>query len=344
MTLIIAFLLAVCLPQEPLLAKKAAQGHPPERPPPPVLYDITYFDMPYAVESGTGPIVYGMNNAGCVVGTYVNAGTSLSSGFLYDPSVDPSNAMDLNDIVQPGLPGWHIESGRSINDAGDIAGTIRQYGDDLVNPCVIDMNVNVAPPQLPQLTRIELDPVEFDSFYSVSAGINSSGDITGRIERTDGTWGGFLYNPGIYEGVIGYGPFEFTHVADFFTFAINDRLYDGGYGLFQIAGSNRVAGTPFRCQVQVDPVDPEADPTVVFEDLVLPGVVSGGAAAINNAGVILGTAFVPSGKGKKTKQVYFRYGMDPLTIENPHDRYWAGSAKSINEHGDYCHHLRLDLS
>ena len=120
MIAIIALLLAVCLPQEPSLAKKPPKP-PPEPPTPPVQYSIQFFDTP-----GSGALfVSDMNIGGCVVGRYVISGTSGYHGYVYNhPRLEDPGVHDLNDIVS-GLPDdWRIQNAMGVNDLGDIVGYI----------------------------------------------------------------------------------------------------------------------------------------------------------------------------------------------------------------------------
>ena len=88
MTLIIAFLLAVCLPLEPSLAKK-----PPKPDPPPVLYSIQLFEPPLG---GQSLWVQDMNTARCVVGSYGYPETNTIHGLVCSSDIDVGQARDLN--------------------------------------------------------------------------------------------------------------------------------------------------------------------------------------------------------------------------------------------------------
>ena len=102
---------------------------PPPPPPPPVNYGIQFWTFP----QGDGSVLNKMNNLGQVVGRcWGSNGTAPNHGFIYDPSVDPDTAIDLNDLNVAGFPpppagytGWMIGSAVGINDNGVVVGYLQ---------------------------------------------------------------------------------------------------------------------------------------------------------------------------------------------------------------------------
>jgi hypothetical protein len=91
---------------------------------PPIEYHIQLFDFP----SDETPIIHGSNNVGQVVG--FNNGTNGFRAWLYDATVDPDTAIDLNVMPITGVPeGYVIGAALDINDFGFAVGFLQLDGD-----------------------------------------------------------------------------------------------------------------------------------------------------------------------------------------------------------------------
>ncbi len=106
----------------------AGKPAPPTPPPPPIHYQIHYFTAPQA--GGSFDAIRAMNNAGVMVGDYTSRRRTAATsrrGFIYDPTIDPDQAIDLNDLVEvpeDRMTDDGISRGNSINDRGAILVTV----------------------------------------------------------------------------------------------------------------------------------------------------------------------------------------------------------------------------
>ena len=195
-TLCIGLLAALLLP----LAVSAPGGgkgkpgaeEPPPPPLPPIEYQIKYFFPPT-------PSLFSnlndMNNWGDCVGYYETADGERHA-WLYNSTIDrnnPNTAIDLNDIGAVGVPdGCIIASAVGINDFGAIVGYVTLLGDLAVRRGYV-LDTSVDPPEFSLL------PDNDESWVDTYARrINENGDILGSFQRADGTWGAYLFNPGLY--------------------------------------------------------------------------------------------------------------------------------------------------
>jgi hypothetical protein len=186
------------------MAAKGGKGKPSDggEDPPPVLYQIQYFDMPN-LEYGE---ITDANNSGQVVGWYAfdldgdGAGETWRA-FLYDPALDADQAIDLNLIVA-GIPdGWAIRKANAINKWGDIAAYLEPIasGGSLteLEAGMIDMNA-VDPLTGENIPQLHIIPDSSLTSYSVVKDMNDLGDIVVNFKREDGSRGNYLYNFGLY--------------------------------------------------------------------------------------------------------------------------------------------------
>lgn len=162
---------------------------PPETPLPPIVYLSQDFNPPTATVRS---ILNDMNNGGECVGNY-DTPEGERHAWLFDPFIDADTAVDLNDIGAVGVPeGWVIASAVGINDLGAIVGYLTHLGNlNVRRGYVLDLSTN--PPVLGLLP--DQDPTWV---IAIASKINENGDVYGAFQRNDGTWGTYLFNPGLY--------------------------------------------------------------------------------------------------------------------------------------------------
>ena len=74
---------------------------------PPMRYWINSFSMP-ADHNGQGGLSYQMTSSGVVIGDYLDL-NGARQPYVYDPSIDPDSAVNLNAFGIVGIPeGWRI--------------------------------------------------------------------------------------------------------------------------------------------------------------------------------------------------------------------------------------------
>jgi len=212
------FLTACCLSlfAIPAFAWKPPGGGGSTPPLPPVAYQIKYFYPPNVPTSG-GEIDYlvnvfqGLNNSGDCVGSY-GAPNGEQHAWLFSPLNQVNTAIDLNDIGAVGIPeGWVIAMAMDINDRGAIVGFLRPVGTPANLPgvrrgFVLDTSVN--PPSLSLLP--DNDPSWVDTY---ARRINENGDVLGVFQRSDGTWGAYLFKPAL-NPVLYNTPDEFPEIIN----------------------------------------------------------------------------------------------------------------------------------
>jgi len=175
---------------------RPGQAAPPKSSPPPIYYHIQYFTGPGGNEIGD---VVGMNNSGVMVGRYYPNG--LSSGFLYDPAVNPTQAVDLNDLVD--VPaGWTIAYATDVNDFGGLLVGIEKITQrDSSQPDFEAHGLLVDMRSVPWLT-IPLPDAAAGMNVCFGRHINNNGDILATFPiDPDNIWGlagVYLYNAGMY--------------------------------------------------------------------------------------------------------------------------------------------------
>lgn len=232
-----AFAIVVLASAHFVLGQKGKPTPPPAAPP--VSYHLQLIEMP-ANQNATGAIQSAeMNRWGEFVGNYF-ANDGLYHAFLYDPAINPGQAIDLNELVAPWIPeGWYLSSAKAINDRGTIVGIRRQVGNETRRGFV--------------LYRIEGQPVELVLLddeqwpYTFPVDINEAGDLLAVFD-TDGTVDGngmgvYACNLGLYgdagAAAIEILPFTVYSAA---TAKLNNRL---GSEPAQVAGT-LASGPAFR--------------------------------------------------------------------------------------------------
>ena len=157
---------------------------------PPVRYRIAFPAMPANATGGVN--IDDINNLGQVVGWYSTADGHRA--FLYDAKVNANSVIDLNTLVQTGLPdGWHLSSAVGINDKMVIVGCIEPTGGPIGQfrqPIAIDLGTETPVVDL-------LPDVGVDNSYGKH--INENGDILGVYQTENGYYAWF-FNPGLYDG------------------------------------------------------------------------------------------------------------------------------------------------
>ncbi len=189
--------LGLAIPFIGLETKGGKPVPPPEPPSVPVRYQLKTFGMPEdSYGLGGNMNVYQMSSSGLAVGDYADLNLTMR-GFLYDPSIDPDNAVNLNDLGIVGIPdGWYIRAATDINDLGFVVGSMEsQETPGLHRGFLLDLSSD--PPSLISLPVGDL--------YTYCRRINDSMDILGVYRNADGTWGGYIYNP-----LVGYNDLEIS--------------------------------------------------------------------------------------------------------------------------------------
>jgi len=166
-------------------AAKPGGGGTPPPPLPPVRYYTTAVSL---LAGATGGYRNDMNNGAQVVG-WCTGDTMPKTGFLFDPSRNPNQAIDLNSLVTAGIPaGWRIASGVGINDWGVVVGYLEN---DFGDRRGFAMDLEVANPV------VDLLP-DFGTNHSYGRRINENGDILGVFTDAQGAPHWYYFNPGLY--------------------------------------------------------------------------------------------------------------------------------------------------
>ena len=175
----------------------AFAGKPPVVTTRPIDYNIQYFTAP---NGGAVSSFEDMNSSGAVVGNYFTDSIHVS-GYLYDPRVSVTNAIDLRSLVTmpTGSEDWYITYPRSINNFGAIVTTV-WHATEGERAMLLDPNgpkdasgkwIAAWLPNLPGPTSTTTMPIK----------INDHGDIllcasfytTNASEHVP-----YVFNPGIY--------------------------------------------------------------------------------------------------------------------------------------------------
>ncbi len=282
---------------------------PPPPPPPPIHYQINYFTAP---GGGSFSNFEAMNNDGVTVGTYTTT-TREGRGFIYDPNgilydatINPDQARDLNDLVD--LTGvvevpseWFIAGGRSVNDYGAILVTIKKVlAPNSTDPGFLMRGALVDASKAPgtngkwAATPISVPDAVKNSVpvYFYGRHINNKGDLLGvfRGEYVDGTQtaSAFIYNTGLYSGGVASPPeiLPFT-IANLLAAQLNNPRNNEPSQLAGLLGDS--TRTIFR--YTLGDAAPEE-----FRELSYPST-SNVVNAINGFGEFCGRIRVPKQKG-----------------------------------------------
>lgn len=179
LTLVAAAFIAIVTSSLSVMAGKPA---PPPPPPPVPKMRIQFFDVP---NPSGDKFAIGMNNQGQVVGVY-STSTGEEHAFLYDPEVNPTMAVDLNDLVDA-PEGWVIAKAYDINELGVVVGRLNSISDSTIARGFV-CDLWATPP------TVQLLPDTAWS-YAYAYRINEHGDVLGRFKTTAGI-GQYVYHMG----------------------------------------------------------------------------------------------------------------------------------------------------
>lgn len=149
---------------------------------PKVRYQIQLWSTP---GGGTG-FINDMNTQGQVIGWYKTS-SGEKRAYLYDPSVNLTQAIDLNTIATPPT-GWVIASAVGINDFGMIVGYLEPVGTDGTIRAGYILDISAASPVLQPIPDSEWS-------NTLPRAINEDGDILGLYVNANGFYGAYIYNP-----------------------------------------------------------------------------------------------------------------------------------------------------
>jgi hypothetical protein len=187
LTAIVALGLSADFAAAPLYAQGKGKpgGGGSNPPPPPVTYALKVFDMPTIATDYILMETYNMTSTGVVVGYFRQGGPYQP--FLYDPSIDPDMAINLNDLGVAGLPeGWRIVAAIGVNEYGFVVGAIEEIAvPDVYRGYLLDLNAD--PPLLQTLPD--------GPGHAYARGINDCMDIVGVARAANGNLRGYVFNP-----------------------------------------------------------------------------------------------------------------------------------------------------
>ncbi len=124
----------------------------------------------------------------------------LQFAFLYDPTVNANEVIDLNSCFDRSNgvpPGCRLSGAWDINEHKVVVGSLRDESGTYVGGYAIDLAADTP------MVDLLPTPAWLTISSSIARGpmkINENGDILIRCQDASGTWGSFLYNPGIYNG------------------------------------------------------------------------------------------------------------------------------------------------
>lgn len=157
---------------------------PPEPELPPIEYVPTYINPPY---TSSRTVNWSLNDLGMACGYYETV-TGEYSGWLFDPTVDSSTAIDLNDLEIQGLDSaWYIQTALDLNNNGLVVGSLSMFEDPLARRgYILD---------LASLTLYDLPDHGYARPYA--KWVNDNGDVV-YLDRD--TFEHRIYNPGLRAG------------------------------------------------------------------------------------------------------------------------------------------------
>jgi hypothetical protein len=304
LTATVALSLSVAMATAALAQGKGKPGGGGSTPPPPVTYALKTFEMPVASPWSIGSVR--MSSSGIVVGSYSTA-YGVEHPFIYDPSVDPDFAQDLNDDFDIVLAntgkrladeGLRIVGANDINNLGFVVGPI----EEIENPGVWRgylLDLKADPPKLHLLPDAGLG-------HTYARRINDSMDIAGTYALASGFGRAYLFNPLDDEELVDLGLTDVYRQVELSNPAPGQ--------LPQVVGET-FDGIVFRYTREVG-----LDPNVAFE-----GAVGGVSATGGFCGRI-------SQRQKNGKYVDYPYRYEnTLEIISELQSY---SPIAINSHGD----------
>jgi hypothetical protein len=157
---------------------------------PPIEYQVQLFEFP---ADGSGSI-FGANNLGQVVGFNFNRATNGYRAWLFDATLDPQQAVDLNSLPIKGVPdGYVIGAALDINDWGFAVGFLQLDGDETTESrrgYVLDTIT----------WSMQTFPEEEEPAHSFALKINEDGLVLGAYDWIDEDGrvfreGTYLYDP-----------------------------------------------------------------------------------------------------------------------------------------------------
>ena len=161
---------------------------PPDSELPPVEY------IPAYVATATNELlVNDLNDSAMAVGWYVHT-SGVQNGWIYDPSVDVSTAIDLNDLAIDGLDDdgdglndWYIASAVGLNNNGLVVGYVRPFDDPTYRAgFVLDLDTMIVH-SLPDQNLAD----------SYARRVNDNGDVLGQFVGADDLHYAYVFNPGL---------------------------------------------------------------------------------------------------------------------------------------------------
>ncbi len=282
--------------------------------PPPVMYST------HTIPSTGNSYVRGMNNWGMVLGDDDNG------AFLYDSTNDAFHSLDFIASLGAqldaltGEPGWWFKnSAWTINDLGEIVGSVANPDDSGYRPYVLETFLSNNPLDW----SLELLP-DFGSVQATALDINSHGDVLIRYERPDGTREMCLYNP--WEDTA-ENPQDPVHLNLIST--SHAELNNNG----QVAGIY-VQGTAFLYDATSDSME-LIDINSTSRD------PRGSIYGLNDSGQFVGAAQVNSGK-KWTENSIYLYTNGVETIVEGHHFILSSPGRALNSDSDVFYIKYLD--
>lgn len=168
-----------------------------------LLPPIVYMESPVSLPPGTTDAsLTGFNDLGMAAGFYSTEDpVYYRAAYLYDPTHPdyPDSAFDLNTLNIQGLnPDWFLRSAVGLNNNGLIVGYIALVSEPTVRRGFVLDYPNDPINEPAQLYEIPDSGRGWVDTYARK--VNDNGDIHGVFERADGTFGAYLYNPGLRDG------------------------------------------------------------------------------------------------------------------------------------------------
>jgi hypothetical protein len=266
---------------------------------PPVRYQLHFVSAP---SGGSAMVMYDMNNAGEMVGSFVDA-AGVKRAFLARP-LAAAQAIDLSTTVTAPA-GWTIACATSINDSGLIVGYLEPQGSPN------DPNSRAAFVIDPDVTPLTATRLPSAMAYTVAVSVNEQGDILSAYRKSNGTWGVTLYNP-----LVDLTPTELP----FDCYAPNFLVLNNSTSTRDVQVAGLLADQSAFRWTRGGPLE-----------VILPAPASGPGSAvygINNTGTVCGYTYIKVSR-TRTEQRPMRYAAALEIL--PAGYYSAGA---INGAGD----------
>ena len=258
-----------------------------------VEYQATYVAMPEPANFRLNDL----NDLGMAVGRYFSS--TGQHAWLYDPLDDPTTAIDLNDLVIAGFDAdnWVIASALGLNNNGLIVGYISLLSDTKQRRgYVLDLAATDAD-GVPAPRMYDLPDTGHGWTDTYARRVNDRGDILGHYQRSDGTFGFYLVNPGL------------RAPAAAFLLEKNEKHSFGGTGTPLTALSNPLNEDPLTVVANVQ--NGQLRQTrgvdhVFYSEVITPFTDAGANPDVNAHGDIasLRETYEDTGKGNKAVRTY----------------------------------------